>query len=208
MAAAVRLCLGAGPQWGMIMVVRNVFAIALALGLVFGLALHGGPVAADQDDPRLAELFDRLKAAPDMQTAREVEATIWSIWIQSDDEVIRMLMAQGVAAMNRQDMRAALGKFEQIVKIAPGFAEGWNKRATVYYLLGNFSGSLHDIERTLKLEPRHFGALSGRGLVLLELEDMNAALESFEAALQVYPKLSGANHNAKALRLEIQKHDI
>jgi tetratricopeptide (TPR) repeat protein len=180
----------------------------LALALVLGLALHVGPVAADQDDPRLGDLFDRLKAAPSARTAREVEATIWGIWLQSDDEVIRILMAQGVAAMNRQDMPAALGKFDQIVKIAPGFAEGWNKRATVYYLIGNFSGSLHDIERTLTLEPRHFGALSGRGLVLLELEEMKAALESFEAALRVYPKLSGASNNAKALRREIQKHEI
>ena len=192
----------------MIMVVRRSIAIALALGLILGLALHAGPVAADQDDPRLEGLFDRLQAAPNTRIAQAVEASIWQIWLQSDDEVIAMLMAQGVAAMSRQDMRAALGKFDQIVKIAPGFAEGWNKRATVYYLLGNFSGSLHDIERTLTLEPRHFGALSGRGLVLLELEDMKAALESFEAALKVYPKLSGANYNAEALRREIQKHEI
>ncbi len=192
----------------MIMVVRRSIAIALALGLVFGLALHVSPVSADQDDPRLETLFDRLQAAPSARSAREVEASIWQIWLHSDDEVIGMLMAQGVAAMSRQDMRAALGKFDQIVKIAPGFAEGWNKRATVYYLLGNFSGSLHDIERTLNLEPRHFGALSGRGLVLLELEEIKAALESFEAALKVYPKLSGASHNAEALRREIQKHEI
>ena len=129
-------------------------------------------------------------------------------WTESDDDVVALLMNQGLAAMARHDLRAALGKFEQIVKIAPGFAEGWNKRATVYYLIGNYSGSLQDIERTLNLEPRHFGALSGRGLVLLELEDMKAALASFEAALKVYPQLSGASHNAKALRREIQKHEI
>ncbi len=190
------------------MIVRRMIAIALAFGLVFGLALHAGPAAADQDDPRLEALFARLKAAPDADAAQDVEAAIWHIWVQSDDEVIGMLMAQGVAAMSRRDLRAALGKFDQIVKIAPGFAEGWNKRATVHYLLGDFSGSLHDIARTLKLEPRHFGALSGRGLVLIELEDMKLALESFEAALAVYPKLHGASHNAEALRREIQKHEI
>jgi len=178
------------------------------LALILGLALQVGPVAADQGDPRLEELFGRLEAAPNLRAAREIEASIWQIWVHSDDDVIGMLMTQGVAAMSRQDMRAALGKFDQIVKIAPGFAEGWNKRATVYYLLGNFSRSLHDIRRTLTLEPRHFGALSGRGLVFLELEDLKAALESFEAALKVYPKLSGATHNAKALRREIQKHEI
>ncbi len=207
-AATGVFSLGAGPQWGMIMVVRRKTAIALALGLVVGLALHAGPAAADQGDPRLAALFAHLKAAPDARAAQEVEASIWQIWVQSDDEVIGMLMAQGLAAMARRDLRAALGKFDQIVKIAPGFAEGWNKRATVHYLLGDFPGSLHDIARTLSLEPRHFGALSGRGLVLLELEDMKLALESFEAALEVHPNLSGARHNAEALRREIQKHEI
>jgi len=183
-------------------------AIVLAFGLVFGLAMHAGPAAADQDDARLEALFAQLKAAPDVFAAQEVEAAIWHIWIRSDDNVIGILMGQGLEAMARSDMRAALGKFDQIVKIAPAFAEGWNKRATVHYLLGNYTESLDDIERTLKLEPRHFGALSGRGLVLLELEDMKAALESFEAALKVYPKLPGASHNAEALRREIQKHEI
>jgi tetratricopeptide (TPR) repeat protein len=183
-------------------------AIALALGLVLGLALPTVPAAADQDDPRLETLFARLKAAPDVSVAQEIEAAIWHIWVRSDDNVIGILMGQGREAMARSDMRAALGKFEQVVRIAPDFAEGWNKRATVHYLLGNYTESLDDIERTLKLEPRHFGALSGRGLVFLEMEDMKAALESFEAALKVYPKLPGASHNAKALRREIEKHEI
>ncbi len=190
----------------MILIVRRMIAIALAL--VLGLSLSAGSAVADQDDPRLEALFARLKTAPDARAAREVEAAIWQIWIQSDDEVIGMLMAQGQAAMTRSDLRAALGKFDQIVKIAPGFAEGWNKRATVLYLLGDFPRSLDDIARTLKLEPRHFGALSGRGLVWIELEDMNLALESFEAALEVHPNLSGASQNAESLRREIQKHEI
>ncbi len=190
------------------MVVRRMTAIALALGLVLGLALPAGPVAADQDDPRLEALFARLKAAPDLRAAQEIEASIWDIWFQSGDEVIGMLMAQGRAAMTRNDLRAALGKFDQIVKITPGFAEGWNKRATVHYLLGNYPESLHDIERTLKLEPRHFGALSGRGLVLLELDQQAGALDAFESALKVYPKLPGAGYNAEALRREIQRHEI
>ncbi len=190
------------------MVVRRMTAIALALGLVFGQVLHAGPVAADQDDPRLEALFAHLKAAPDARTAQQLEAAIWHIWAQSDDQVIGMLMAQGLAAMTRRDLRVALGKFDQIVKIAPGFAEGWNKRATLRYLLGDFPGSLRDIERTLKLEPRHFGALSGRGLVLQELGQQGRALEAFESALKLHPKLPGANRNAEALRREIQRHEI
>ncbi|MHA1152890.1 MAG: tetratricopeptide repeat protein [Alphaproteobacteria bacterium] len=183
-------------------------AIALALGLFLGLALHAGPGAADQDDPRLEALFAQLEAAPHARAAQEVEASIWHIWVQSNDQVIGMLMTQGLAAMTRNDLRAALGKFDQIVKIAPGFAEGWNKRATVHYLLGTYAESLYDIERTLKLEPRHFGALSGRGLVLLELDQQAGALESFESALKIHPNLSGASRNAEALRREIQRHEI
>ena len=183
---------------------RTLTAIALALGLAF----VAGPSVADQNDPRLGDLFTRLKAAPDARAAHGVERSIWGIWTESDDDVIALLMNQGLAAMARRDLRAALGKFEQIVKIAPGFAEGWNKRATVHYLLGDFAASLHDIGKTLTLEPRHFGALSGRGLVLLELENAELALQSFEAAIEIHPKLSGANLNAEALRREIEKNEI
>ncbi len=183
---------------------RTLTAIALALGL----ALVAGPAAADQNDPRLGELFARLKVAPDARAAHGVGRSIWGIWTESDDDVVALLMNQGLAAMARRDLGAALGKFEQIVKIAPGFAEGWNKRATVHYLLGDFAASLHDIGKTLTLEPRHFGALSGRGLVLLELENAELALQSFEAAIEIHPKLSGANLNAEALRRQIEKNEI
>ncbi len=183
---------------------RTLTAIALALGL----ALAAGPSAADQNDPRLGELFARLKVAPDARAAHGVELSIWGIWTESDDDVIALLMDQGLAAMARRDLPAALGKFDQIVKIAPGFAEGWNKRATVHYLLGNYAASLHDIGKTLALEPRHFGALSGRGLVLVELENVKLALQYFEAAIEIHPKLPGANLNAEALRRQIEKNEI
>jgi tetratricopeptide (TPR) repeat protein len=190
------------------MAVRNAIAIALLLGLALGTALGPGPVAADQNDPRLEALFAQLKAAPDAQAAQAFEEAIWGIWTRSDDTVIGLLMQQGLDAMARRDLRVALGKFDQIVKIVPGFAEGWNKRATVHYLLGNHAASLSDIAETLKLEPRHFGALSGRGLVLLQLDEPTGALESFESALEVYPKMIGASRNAEFLRRELKKNEI
>jgi tetratricopeptide (TPR) repeat protein len=180
----------------------------LAFGLTLGSELISAPAAADQNDPRLGDLFALLKAAPDPHVAQDVELSIWGIWVESDDDVIRLLMNQGLAAMARRDMRAALGKFDQIVKISPDFAEGWNKRATVHYLLGNYTASLHDIDETLALEPHHFGALSGRGLVFLELKERELALESFEAALEIHPQLPGANHNAQALRRQLEKNEI
>ena len=202
---------GRGPRaleartaWDILRGVKTLIAIALALGL----GLSAGSALADQSDPRLEGLFARLKLAANAEAAQGVEQSIWHIWIQSDDTAIRLLMAEGLEAMARRDLRAALGKFDQTVKIAPDFAEGWNKRATVHYLLGNYGESLHDIDKTLALEPRHFGALSGRGLVLLELERPDLALKSFESALEIHPRLPGANFNAEALRRQLKKDQI
>jgi tetratricopeptide (TPR) repeat protein len=117
-------------------------------------------------------------------------------------------MRQGQAAMARQDHGSALRSLDQMVKIAPDFAEGWNARATVYYLLGRHADSLADIKRTLALEPRHFGALSGRGLVYSALEKWDLALGSFEAALSVNPRMPGARLNAEAIRKTLRDSEI
>ncbi|MDJ0968777.1 MAG: tetratricopeptide repeat protein [Kiloniellales bacterium] len=170
---------------------------AIVLLLFLGLAM---PAAADQDDPRLDRLFEQLYHAPDPVVARAVEHAIWNIWLSSDDDVINALMAEGVAAMQRRDYPAALRSFDSMVELAPDFAEGWNKRATLYYLMGAYQNSLNDIVRTLELEPRHFGALSGRGMILHDLGRNEEALTAFEAALDVNPQMPGARVNVEALR--------
>ena len=182
-------------------------AAALRLAIVF-LLIAGGPVRADQDDGRLDGLFERLKQTESPREAREVEGRIWAIWAQSSDGAVRGLMQDGVAAMTRGDYAHALSKFDQMVAIAPDFAEGWNKRATVHYVLGNYGQSLGDIARTLELEPRHFGALSGRGLVYVKLEDERRALEAFEAALEIHPHLTSAAANAEQLRKLLHDREI
>lgn len=182
-------------------------ATVLALA-VLPTFLAGGPALADQRDDRLPKLFAELLGASDIGTARAVEARIWSLWYEHDDEAIVLLMRQGRAAMARQDHRSALRSFDQVVKIAPDFAEGWNARATLYYLMGRHEDSLADIERTLALEPRHFGALSGRGLVYSALEKWELALESFEAALAVHPQMPGPRLNAEAIRKELGDREI
>jgi len=178
--------------------------IALCLTLMFLAA----PLRADQNDPRLGALFAELKNAQKPAVAEQVEREIWHIWIESDDGAVTLLMRDGMVAMSRQDYRGALGKFDQVVAIAPDFAEGWNKRATVRYLMGDYEGSLADIDKTLALEPRHFGALSGRGLVYIELDRPERALAAFEAALAIHPQLSGANHNAMLLRRYLEEREI
>ena len=177
--------------------------VALVLFLLPAL-----PAAADQNDPLLDGLFGQLREVPDPVTAQGIEAQIWNLWTTHEDEAINGLMEQGLFAMGRRDFLEALEVFEVMVVQAPSFAEGWNKRATVHWLLGNHQDSLADIARTLALEPRHFGALSGRGLVYTELEEWDMALASFEAALAVNPTMRGARANAEAIRHLLQNREI
>ena len=125
------------------------------------LALISGVSMADQNAPELDPLFDQLKEASDLAAAASVEREIWLRWLQSGDDDVNAQMARGMQAMERGDGRTALSAFDEVVERAPGFAEGWNKRATLHWLMGNLAASVEDIERTLALEPRHFGALSG-----------------------------------------------
>jgi tetratricopeptide (TPR) repeat protein len=110
--------------------------------------------------------------------------------------------------MARRDYAAALVAFDRTVTLAPGFAQGWNKRATVLYLLGQYEQSLLDCDKVLELEPRHFGALSGMGLIYMALDEPELALEAFERALAVDPTMPGPRHNAEALRQSIKDRDI
>jgi len=106
-------------------------------------------------------------------------------------------------AMSQARFRVALERFDRMVAQAPDFAEGWNKRATLHYLMGNYSASVRDIQRTLDLEPRHFGALSGLGLIYDALEQPAAALRSFEAAVAINPHLGSINARIEQLRREL-----
>lgn len=181
---------------------------SLDLFVVLCLLVFSHPTLADQKDPVLDRLFGELEGAKSSETARVIELSIWGVWAHSDNAAVNILMRTGSAAMEREDYAGALITFDQIVKIEPEFAEGWNKRATVLYLLGDYEGSLADIEQTLKLEPRHFGALAGRGLVLMEMSDEEAALKAFEDALAVNPFMRGARINAEALRKRLEESTI
>ena len=134
----------------------------------------------DQKDPRLDGLFEELQTLEDSQVAQAVELQIWQLWTQSRNAAVNLLMRTGISAMERQDYAAALISFDRITGMEPDFAEGWNKRATLLYYLGDYSGSLTDIDKTLALEPRHFGAYSGRGLVFMKLERYDLARQAFE----------------------------
>ncbi len=157
---------------------------------------------AGQDDQRLTDLFDRLQTTENPAEARTVESLIWSIWVayDGDGREVERLMRDGALAMRLRKHDRAEAVLTEVTERAPGFAEGWNRRATARYLAGDYSGSVADIRRTLQLEPRHFGALSGLGLIYTELEEPGNALAAFEAALKINPHLPGARANIEFLR--------
>ncbi len=166
------------------------------------LAVAGnlGMARADQKDPRLPALFAGLEVAADVDQAHDIEQQIWLIWIHHDNPKIDALMQVGSQLMVPGGYQRSLAAFNQIIAEAPDFAEGWNKRATVLYLLGDFEGSVRDIERTLALEPRHFGALAGLGLIYRAIDKPESALKAFEKALEISPQSLGARLHIKRLR--------
>ena len=163
---------------------------------------------ADQTDPRLADLFSRLQTTDDATDAAVAANLIWAIWHQSDDDRINDLMRQGLTQMSSRDYADAVATFSEMIDLNAGFAEAWNKRATVHYLMGDYGASVKDIDRTLELEPRHFGALSGLGLIMVAMENEEAAIAAFEATLAVNPFAAGAEQNLEALRALQKKRSL
>lgn len=147
------------------------------------------PAMSDQRDPRLDSLFAKLAAAPGAEEATAVEREIWAIWFDPGDPEVDATMRKGVAAMERGDAGTAMAAFDAVIAARPDFAEGWNRRATLYYLMRRFPESIADIERTVALEPRHFGAWSGLALIRERQEDPFAALEALEHVVRIYPQM-------------------
>src|SRR5471032_2211170 len=145
--------LEAARRRGMIVVMRLVVALVLA-GL-WSVGLGFGPAAAAQDDKRLPALFDLLKATRSPGEAEAIQQAIWALWSESTNAEVNLLMLEGVDAMSQGELKRALTAFDSMVEVAPGFAEGWNKRATVEVLMSDFKASVADIQKTLELEPRH-----------------------------------------------------
>jgi tetratricopeptide (TPR) repeat protein len=168
-----------------------------------------GPIAARaaQDDPRLNALFAKLKTGSD-EEARDTERQIWQIWVEHKNPEVARLMRQGMSALGEDDGQAALDAFGQVVRADKNFAEGWNKRATVEFVMGDFDASVADIERTLALEPRHFGALSGLGQIYLAMNKKAQALKALRAALAIDPHLDGVREKVDELKKEVEGSPI
>ena len=171
-------------------------------GLLLSLATSA---RGDQQDQRLNLAFAQLAKASSPQGVRVLESRIWKIWLEHPQPRINKMMRWGVEALNTQDYPTALKLFDSLVEAAPEFAEGWNKRATVRFLVGNYEGSIEDIRKTLALEPRHFGALSGLGMIHTNQERWFAAMAAFEQALRIHPHLIGVRHTINKLQQQLRK---
>ena len=149
-----------------------------------------------EDAPALVEaLRDR-----DALVRAFAETALWQVWSRSGDEEVDRLFELGVEQMSARRGDLAVETFTRVIERRPGFAEGWNKRATVYYLLGQYEKSLADCDEVLKRNPHHFGALSGYGMIYLQLDQPARALEYFEKALGVNPNLSSVSETVEALK--------
>ena len=148
-------------------------------------------------------LFDQLKVATDPASAKAVETLIWRAWMQTGDDEIDRMMQQSVVAMQLLQLDLALAILDAVVQRAPDYAEGWNKRATVLYYLNQFDRSMDDIGKVLAIEPRHFGAISGIGLIKAAKGDKQGAIEAFKRVLEIYPASEAAKGSIDAISKQL-----
>lgn len=181
---------------------RWLFAAALAVALI------SGPASAAQDDPRLDDLFARLLTTQDEAEAQVIESFIWTLWLEGHDDRLNELMAQGTRDMQVGDLESAIGRFGTLIELAPDFAEAWNKRATVYYMTGQYDAAIADCMQVLAREPRHFGALSGLGLIYQARGEDAEALAWYRRALEQNPHMPAIRQRAEALSLEVEGEAI
>ena len=177
--------------------IRTLAAIILLAGLALSVP-H--PAFARQDDPKLGELFDLLHDTEHPAAIADLTILIWKIWSRSGSDTTDYLFNAGIKAMSHGDLPKALKRFSAITEIDPKFAEGWNKRATVLYMMGDYPGSVADVQKTVALEPRHFGAWSGLGMIYLKMEYYELALKAFRKALTTNPHLHGARQQIIELK--------
>ena len=178
--------------------------------LVLGLMFCGNIIADSKDkDIELNQLFEQLKKSDDISIALEIEMKIWSIWSKHPtQEKLTQSLAKGSELMAEGELESAYKIFSTIIDSAPNWAEGWNKRATVLYLMGRYYDSLNDIDEVLKLESRHFGALSGQGLVQIKLGNYEKAIKSYQAVQKIYPSIRAAKVMIPQLRKLIKDEAI
>ena len=163
---------------------------------------------ANDRDVRLNQLFNELKVNK-AKVAAIVEQEIWSLWsTHPTDEKLTARLEEGSMFVRNQQPKRAREIFTEVIKLDENWAEAWNKRATVLYMLGEYQKSQDDIDKVLELEPRHFGALAGQGLVNIKLKNYEKAIRSYEEAQEIYPSMKTPDVMIKQLKEIIKQQSI
>ena len=165
--------------------------------------------ANENHQKEIDKLFIQLKSAVDFENSKKIEDKIWDLWITHPSKnSLTKLLADGSSAMMDNKLEAAYNKFTEVIKLDPNWAEAWNKRATVLYLMGKYKLSQADIDKVLAIEERHFGALTGQGLVQTALKNYQKAIDSYIEAHKVHPFMKSPMIMIEKLQIELQKQSI
>ena len=187
----------------------KIIPLGLIIQLVLGMALFFPASSySDQTDARLDELFTTLQSSENSGVLEETEVHIWAIWFESGHEEIDSLMEEAGVAVQSSQLAQAEKLYSRVIKMAPGFSEGWNRRATVRFYQQDYSGSINDIQQTLALEPRHFGAIWGLGMILGRDRDFSGAITAFERLLEIKPNSRDAKPRIELLKQELNKSSV
>ena len=176
--------------------------------LIYLLFISPSNLTANEINEKLDNLFSDLKISS-QQTSFEIEQKIWKLWSTHPiDQNLTLLLAKGSEAVNNNQLNKAIDIFTKVIELDPNWAEAWNKRATVLYLLGEFQKSQNDIDKVLELEERHFGALAGQGLVNIQLKNYEKAIMSYKKAQEIYPTMKSPEIMIKEIKELIKQQSI
>lgn len=195
---------------------RSAFACFLFLilaGVAPAIAADSGGDPSDRsvaqtDENRLDGLFAQLKRERNEKAAERIAARIWQEWFKSGSASIDLMMSWSNDAIEAKKFDVALDFLDQVVTLDPDYPEGWNRRATVHFMMNNYAKSMADIERTLELEPRHFGALSGMAQILKSTGRKQLALNAYQRVLEIYPMMRSAQGEVATLSEELTGEGI
>ena len=176
----------------MLRIPRRLASILTRLFMGLMLLLAAGSAFADDAADRAAidKLFAQLRVAPNAETAQAIDAQIWTYWTTPSDPILAGRMREVLTARGMGDAAGALRLLDKLIADYPDYAEGWNQRATLHFMMGDYEASIADCAKVLELEPRHYGALSGRALMYLQQGKRSLALKDMKAALELHPFLS------------------
>ena len=180
------------------------------ISFIFLFFIFSSSLFADDNHQReIDKLFIKLKSANDFENSKKIEDKIWDLWITHPSKnSLTKLLADGSSAMMDNKLDTAYNKFTEVIKLDPNWAEAWNKRATVLYLMGKYKLSQADIDKVLAIEERHFGALTGQGLVQTALKNYQKAIDSYIEAHKVHPFMKSPMIMIEKLQIELQKQSI